>query len=493
MEKYLLSIDNGLTATKAVLFHADGRQVAAALDRTAVINRGHFSELDMDRLWSGTASCIRSVMEKAEVKPSQLVAVGGSGHGAGLYLLDESLQPLGMAITSMDDRASSLVEKWRQEGVSAYDKTRHPVWAGQAVPLLRWIKLHEPERYLRIRKILSVKDWIKFKLTGRVTTEPTDASNSGLINLATRNYDSDILRVYGIEEMSQCLADLEESCRVIGQVTEEAAAQTGLLPGTPVTSGLFDVVACALGSGVYDRDRYSMIAGTWNINSGLEPEILDCGPDTKCSLFADSDHYIYVESSATSAVNFDWFIENVLFALSPAPKDRRDLYRDINQGVARIQPDRSDPFYLPFIHSSHLVKNIQAGFDGIRAEHTIFNLIRAIYEGVVFAHKMHIDHLAKGGILRDTAILSGGAANSSIWCQLFADVLGIRVKTTESSQAGALGAAVNAATAAGLYGNFKEAVASMVRDADLYLPSEQSELCQARFESFKDLLARLEK
>ncbi|NLB51269.1 MAG: carbohydrate kinase, partial [Clostridiaceae bacterium] len=96
-------------------------------------------------------------------------------------------------------------------------------------------------------------------------------------------------------------------------------------------------------------------------------------------------------------------------------------------------------------------------------------------------------------ILRDTAILSGGAANSSIWCQLFADVLGIRVKTTESSQAGALGAAVNAATAAGLYGNFKEAVAAMVRDADLYLPSEQSELCQARFESFKDLLARLEK
>jgi L-xylulokinase len=492
MGKYLLSVDNGLTATKAVLFQIDGRQIESSLEKTPVVNHGDFSEIDMDQQWLKTAKCIRDVIKKADINPSEIAAVGGTGHGAGLYLLNHENQPLGMAITSMDSRSSYLVKQWQDENVSAYDMTLHPVWAGQAIPILRWLKLHEADRYSRISKILSVKDWIKFRLTGRITNEYTDASNSGLVNLRTRSYDKEILNIYGIQEMYDKLADLSGSCEIIGYVTNEAAAQTGLAEGTPVTAGLFDVVSCALGSGIYDDSRYSMIAGTWNINSGIEKDIVHCDSNTKCSLYADGTNYIYVESSATSAVNLEWFVDNMIGGIGNTHTDKGNLYKKIDEGVEKIKPEESNVIYLPFVHDSYLAEGVNAGFSGIRAEHNIFHVLRSVFEGVAFAHRMHIDNLKKGGIIRDSAVLSGGASNSDIWCQIFADILNIEVLTTESSQAGALGTAANAAAAIGLYRDLEDSVKNMVKIARTYYPGENSDTYQLKYKAFKELIEKLQ-
>lgn len=491
MDKYLLSIDNGLTATKAVLFHINGRQIASSQQRTPVVNYGDFSEIDMNQQWERTAVCIRDLIEKAGIDPSRIAAVGGSGHGAGLYLLDDENQPLGKAITSMDNRSAGIVKRWQEENISAYEKTLHPVWAGQAVPILKWLKLYETDRYKRIGKILSVKDWIKFKLTGCITCEYTDASNSGLINLKTRTYDKDILNIYGIEEMYEKLAPLSGSTEIIGYVTGEAAAQTGLAEGTPVTAGLFDVVSCALGSGVYDDSQYSMIAGTWNINSGIEQNIIQCDTNTKCSLFADGS-YIYVESSATSAVNLEWFLDNMIFGFGGSKGDKDQVYQKIDSEVARLDPADSEIFYLPFLHSSYLAEGVNAGLTGIRAGHNIFHVLRAVFEGVAYAHKMHIENLKKGGIVRKQAVLSGGASNSGTWCQIFADVLNLDVLTVESTQAGGMGTAINSAVAIGLYKDFEDAVSNMVKMSRTYHPGENSRIYEQRFNRFKDLIAKLE-
>jgi L-xylulokinase len=492
MEKYLLSIDNGLTATKAVLFHINGRQIASSLDKTTVIDRGVFSEIDMDQQWATTARCIRNVIEKAGINPSQIAAIGGSGHGAGLYLLDQENKPLGMAATSMDSRSSGIVKEWQERNISAYDLTLHPVWAGQAVPILRWLKDNDPDRYNHIHKILSVKDWIKFRLTGCITCEYTDASNSGLINLKTRSYDKEILNLFGIEEMMERLAPLSGSAEIIGYVTDESAAQTGLAAGTPVTAGLFDVVSCALGSGVFNNSAYSLIAGTWNINSGIEERIVECQPDTKCSLFADEIHYIYVESSATSAVNLEWFLDNLVFGFGNTVTDKGKLYQTIDKGIAKLQPEEPGIIYSPFLYSSYLAKGVHAGFYGIRAEHTVFSLLRAVFEGVAFAHKMHVENLKKGGIVRDKAVLSGGASNSGVWCQIFADILNLEVMTTETSQAGALGTAVNSAAAIGLYHDYEDAVTKMVKKARTYYPGENAGIYQLKYEAFKELISKIE-
>lgn len=493
MEKYLLSIDNGLTATKAVLFDINGRQIASSLDKTAVKNRGVFSEIDMNQQWASTAKCIKRVIEKAGIHSSHIAAIGGSGHGAGLYLLDKENNPLGMAATSMDSRSSEIVQEWQEQNISAYDLTLHPVWAGQAVPILRWLKIHDPVRYHQIHKILSVKDWIKYKLTGCIACEYTDASNSGLINIKTRSYDKEILSIYEIEEMTERLAPLSGSAEIIGHITDESAAQTGLAAGTPVTAGLFDVVSCALGSGVFSNGAYSLIAGTWNINSGVEKNIVKCEPETKCSLFADEVNYIYVESSATSAVNLEWFVDNLILGFGNTVADKSKLYQAIDKEVEKRKPEESDITYYPFLYSSYLAEGVYAGFNGIRAEHDIFTLLRAVFEGVAFAHKMHIDNLKKGGIVRDKAVLSGGASNSDVWCQIFADILNLEVMTTQSSQAGALGTAINSAVAIGFYHDYEHAVTKMVKKARTYSPGQHTGTYQSKFEAFKELINKLKR
>ncbi|MGI6141512.1 MAG: FGGY-family carbohydrate kinase, partial [Caldicoprobacterales bacterium] len=287
------------------------------------------------------------------------------------------------------------------------------------------------------------------------------------------------------------LAPLSGSSEVIGYVTGEAAAQTGLVEGTPVTAGLFDVVSCALGSGVYDDSLYSMIAGTWNINSGIEKDIVNCDSNTKCSLFADGTNYIYVESSATSAVNLEWLADNMTTGFGSPVSDKGELYKAIDIEVEKLKPEELNIFYLPFLHDCYLAEGVNAGFFGIRAEHNIFHMFRAVFEGVAFAHRMHIDNLRKGGIIRSKAVLSGGASNSDVWCQIFADVLNIKVETTESSQAGALGTAANSAIAIGLYNDFETAVSNMVKKARTYYPGENSDIYQSKFKAFKELIEKL--
>ncbi|HZK42332.1 MAG TPA: FGGY family carbohydrate kinase, partial [Clostridia bacterium] len=93
MNRYLLSIDNGLTETKAVLFDLVGKEIAISKAPTPVVNQGPRSEVDMDRQWDITASCIKGVISQSGIRAGQILAIGGSGHGAGAYLLDESLQP----------------------------------------------------------------------------------------------------------------------------------------------------------------------------------------------------------------------------------------------------------------------------------------------------------------------------------------------------------------------------------------------------------------
>ena len=105
---------------------------------------------------------------------------------------------------------------------------------------------------------------------------------------------------------------------------------------------------------------------------------------------------------------------------------------------------------------------------------------------------MHIDNLRKGGITRDRAVLSGGASNSDVWCQIFADVLNIQVLTAESSQAGALGTAANAAAAIGLYKDLEDSVSNMVKMDRIYYPGENSDTYQKKYEAFKELIVKLQ-
>ena len=464
-----LCVDCGLTDTKAVLLDAAGRERAQARLPTEVRAHGDSNEIVMTAQWERTVRVMREVLRTAGAAPGEIACVGASGHGGGLYPVDNRGAPVCDAFTSMDGRSQGILDTLRRQGVTCYPLTRHHPWSGQPTGQLRWLKENRRDLYDRIRWVLGAKDWVNFNLTGEACADCTDASNDGFMNLHTRSYDPGILAAFGIPEIAGKLPPLRGSSEIVGSVSARAARETGLAAGTPVIGGMFDVVACALGSGVHDARGHSVIAGTWNINTSLEDRLVPTPPSVKCSLSADGTRYVYVESSATSAGNLEWFLRKVLRGF-PTGDGPQDPYAAVNEAVAAIGPRDSQVIYMPFLYPSHLSRTMDACFLGLRAEHGTAHMLRAVFEGVAFAHRQHLEILAASGLGRPRAVLSGGASNSAVWSAMFADVTGLTVETADTSQAGAMGVAVCAAKGTGTYGSLEDAVGAMVRVRGRYAP-----------------------
>ncbi len=465
---YLLGLDAGNTVIKAVLFDLNGRQVAAsALDgQTSTPQPGHV-ERDLAELWRNTSTVIRDCIEKASINSHQIIGIGCCGHGNGLYLLDKTDEPL-LGIQSLDTRGAALAEKL---GASGNAQALHRLclqkpWPSQTATLLAWVKRNTPEIYRQIGTVMLCKDYIVYKLTGRRTTDISDMSGCGLLRLPDCCYDDDLNALYGLPEIRPLLPELLDPTQVIGGVTAEVAETTGLTQGTPVVAGLFDVVACALGSGVVQNAQASIIAGTWSVNQVISAKPLVSEKIFHVSSFG-KERFVSIESSATSAANLEWyareFVERAGFDADP--------FAYCNQLVSSISPSIDDPVYLPFLYGAAKGAQMRAGYFGMAGWHKEAHMLRAVFEGVVFEHKRHCDQLAAAGIHFDTATLAGGGSRSQVWPQMFSDILEIPVTVAKASETGALGVAIAAAVGIGQYADYEAAVGAMTQSDRHYVPN----------------------
>jgi L-xylulokinase len=394
----------------------------------------------------------------------------------------------------MDARSGDLIEKWQEKGMDYYSKTYTNMWNGQVIPLLFWLKENEKENFKKIYKILFCKDWIKFNLTGEYSTDYTDASNGGLIDLNNGQLNLELFSSYGIDELPDLIPKISKTKETIGYVTENAAARTGLKKGTPVVSGMVDFIACLIGSGLYDESAYSVVSGTWGINMAIRSSLSNTPDIMSTVITPDNDNYIAMEASPNSAVNLEWFLSEVLSKTGSASPDRAKLYEKINIEIEKKDISESGLFYFPFIYKSKLTKKMDGMFYGFNASHDVYDLIRAIYEGVVFSHLMHINNMQTGGINRKKVILSGGATNSDAWCQIFSDILNMEVVVTYGKELGILGLGVYQAVNQKVYKDLEEAISNMVKVKSVYKPNaERHAIYKKRFTEFKRIMKLLDK
>ncbi|HXV44318.1 MAG TPA: FGGY-family carbohydrate kinase, partial [Anaerolineae bacterium] len=311
MGKYLLGLDNGNTVSKAAIFDLSGKelQVASRKVETNYPQPG-WTERSMDALWHETAEAIREVIAKAGIKSEEIVGIGSSGHGNGVYLLDKAGKPVWNGIQSLDTRAADLVDGWNAGAINdqAFPRTLQSFWPAQPNALLAWFKQYEPAIYERIGAALLCKDYINYCLTGEIRSDYTDMSATSLLDVPNRGYSPDLMRLYGVPEMVEALPRLAFSFEIIGQVTPKAAAATGLAIGTPVVGGLFDVDASAIGAGVTRPGQACIIVGSWSINEVVTAKPIVSRDIFMTTIFADPEYWLTIEASATSATNLEWFV-----------------------------------------------------------------------------------------------------------------------------------------------------------------------------------------
>jgi L-xylulokinase len=464
---YLLGLDAGNTVIKAVLFDHNGRQCAMhALDGRSSAPQPGYVERDLNELWANACTAIRTCIEKAEIDPRQIAGIGCAGHGNGLYLLDRHGEQV-LGIQSLDSRAAALAsELTLAAGESFQAICLQKPWPSQTPTLLAWVKRHAPERYDRAATALLCKDFITFRLTGQRVSDISDMSGCGLLRLPEGRYDEDLLALYGLGDAAHLLPRLADPSEIVGRVTANAATQTGLAVGTPVIAGFFDVIASAMGSGVVAPGEASIIAGTWSINQVFSKTAVN-DPSLFMVAKFGTDRFATIESSATSAANLEWYVREIIEQYG----ESRDPFALCNDRVASVQPAPDDPLFHPYLFGSRLGAEYRAGFYGLAGWHGEGHLLRALFEGVMFEHRRHVDVLGKAGLSIGKAVLSGGGSRSPHWPQIFADGIGIPVSTAEARETGALGAAIGVGVGIGLFDRYEAGIASMTRSRGTFLPN----------------------
>jgi len=473
----LLGLDIGGSVVKATLVDlstgaARSRGRAVPVEHPAP---GH-NERDPRQMWQAVAEVVHELLSAAP-RPT-IAAVGVTGHGNGLYLVDPRGRPTHHAVMASDTRASDLVKAAVREGAQERlaPLTWNRLWPGQPGPVLAWFAEHEPDVLDEAAHALMCKDFIRAQLVGHVGTEFTDQSCNGLYDNARGGYCDEAFEALGIGNQRRLMLEPTAPTQVVGEVTLEAEEVTRIPRGTPVVAGVVDNVALHLGSGVMDGSRICVAAGTWSVNQLLVarremvPEIRlgRSAPLAACRA-ADPADALLIDASPTSASTLAWAVGQVMVAVrNEAQAAATDVFELVLRRVALREPARTDPLFVPYLDGSRDEPAARGAWLNMSSWHDADDLLAAVVEGICMEHRRHIDRIA--GDATDLPLrLSGGAAKSATWAQRFADVSGRRVEVSPAEELGALGAAVIAGTGVGLFEDLATgAMALNPRQASFY-------------------------
>ena len=491
MTDALVGIDIGQTRTKAVVFGLDGRQLGIAIDSTEADHpRPFWAERDLEGMWDTIARVVRAALEQAGTGV-EVLGVGVSGHSDGLYVVDAAGRSVRPAILATDARAAGQAAELAAgpRGARLLELTGQVPMAASPGALLRWLRDHEPEVLDRSRWLLSSTDWVRFRLTGTVATDLTMAA-AGFVALRTRTWSAEALELCGLGDVLPRLPPVLASEAVAGSVSPDAAAATGLRPGTPVVTGAHDVDTGALGMGSTSSSA-TVLLGTYAINQVLGPAPI---PDQRWQVrpFLTTDTWLHMSTSPAGAGCLDWAAGRI------GPRDPAggaDLATVVGEAET-VAATMAEPYFLPFVHGGPPGTPVGGSWIGLRSEHGRPSMLRAVMEGVAFSHRRHLEALRARMPVPSPIRLGGGGARSLAWSQLLCDTVGVTLEVTEAEEVSALGAALLAGTGVGAYGDVEEAVAATVRVAREHHPeAARRDLVDARYDRYSqasDVLGRLD-
>ena len=471
--KYVIGIDIGTSGTKTVLFDEKGGVIASStIEYPMSQPKNGWAEQDPADWWGASAKTTKTVIEKSGVSPADIVGVGLSGQMHGLVMLDETNAVLRPSIIWCDQRTAAECEDIERL-IGGRDEliriTANPALTGFTASKIMWVKKNEPEIYEKCRRILLPKDYVRLMLTGEYATEVSDASGMQLLDVPGRCWSDELLDALGIDKA--LLAKVYESPEITGRVTEEAAALTGLLPGTPVVGGAGDNAAAAIGMGVVADGRAFTTVGTSGVVFAHTDKIT-IDPKgrvhTFCCAVPGAWHVMGVTQAA--GLSLRWLRDTVCGPeIAQAEKQDVDPYKIMDGEAAESPIGANRLLYMPYLmgeRTPHLDANVRGGFVGLSAMHTRGDLIRAVLEGVSYSLKDCLGVLDGMGVNPGDMKICGGGGKSPFWRQMLADVYGVPVTRVLSDEGPALGVAILAMVGAGLYPSVKDACDAIVKPKD---------------------------
>ena len=485
----LLGIDLSTTGAKALLIDHDGRVVSSA---TTPLNLSTphplWSEQDPREWWTPTTNSIAQALATANDSGNDVVAIGLTGQMHGLVLLDDRGEVLRPAILWNDQRCGAECDKIRAR-ISRRELvqiTGNDALTGFTAPKILWVERHEPEIYRRIRHILLPKDYIRYKLTGTLAMDKADGSGTMLFDLRKRNWSSQIINALNISP--DWLPQTFEGHETTGAVTREAAALTGLRPGTPVVAGGGDQSAQAVGTGVVRPGMIAVTLGTSGVVfAATESALIE--PEGRlhafCHAVAGRWHLMGVMLSAAGSLQ--WYRDKLAC-------DRN--FADLVEEAAHVPAGSEGLIFLPYLsgeRTPHPDPLARGAWIGLTMRHGQAHLTRSILEGVAFGIKDMFCLMRDAGLGSiDEVRVSGGGAKSLLWRQILADTLNAELVSVSTTEGAAFGAALLAGVGSGVWSNVDAACAQTITTSDRVIPNKETvALYESRYEQYQRLYPTL--
>lgn len=472
----ILGIDLGTSVVKAAAFATDGEIMAVEGRRVKLYNpRPECSEQDIEETLEALGEVVHAVTRDTN---EPVEAIGLTGQGDGLWLLDEEGRSVRRAMTWLDARANSVVEEWMSSGVfeEYYRKSGNITFPGTPAAIMSALSKEDPESLERASTAGYCKDVALQRLTGERATDASDASEP-FMDHESRDYDPGILELFGLEEYQRLLAPIDPSPGPMRPLNAEGAQLIGLPEGTPVHNGPFDLPATAMGAGVTRVGDGVIIVGTTlacevltdRVDTSGEP-----GGQTLCAL--EPDRWLRAMPAMVGTASMDLTLGLL-----------GSEHEEIEEFLAESPPGANGVTVLPFFSRSgerapFVEPDARGQLSGMTLGTTRADVVRAVAEGVGYAAR----HCLEAAGLSGEVTICGGGAESLAWRQVLADVLQQPLKIARRPEVGARGAAMAAMISAGIEFDHAE----WTRSEGAVQPSE--DLAELYEEGFRGYLTRVE-
>ncbi|WP_414513743.1 xylulokinase [Nostoc sp. PCC 9305] len=478
MSDIVVGLDLGTGGVRAIAVNLQGQIIAQSTRSYPLLtpqpgwteqNSSDWVEASLDALFDVTQ----------ELNGHRAIALGLSGQMHGMVPLDADGKAIRPAILWNDQRTGKAVAEIeaaipRQELIQ---RTGNPAITGFQLPKLLWLRTEEPQAYTRLWQILLPKDYLGYVLTGEAVTEPSDASGVGCLNLANRQWDTDILHTLDINPA--LFPPVIESTAIAGRLKSEIAARVGLPVGLPVIAGGGDNAAAAIGLGISSSNlsRGSLSIGTSGvIFAPCDRPIPD--PEGRVHLFCHVDggyHLLGVTLAAGGSLR--WYRDTFAPHIS---------YTELMDMAERSQPGARGVLFLPHLageRSPHLDPDTRGALVNLSLAHTQADITRAVLEGVAFSLREALEVISAIAPVHQL-LATGGGTRSHIWLRILADVLQTELIAPKAEEGAAYGAAILAMVGIGVYPNL-EAALNILPQASNVVQPQPNPLYEEGFKRYK--------
>ncbi len=466
----ILGVDVGTSSTKVVIFDLEGIEIARAgsAPYQNLTPQPGWVEQDPQELWQALITTIRSAIENAG-QALNILSLCMSVQSGSLLPVDGNGEPLSPIITWLDGRAEGIVDEWKRAGQQEWVKATSgwSLYPSLCLPTIAWLKKNRPDVAAATTTYFSVNDFLVFRLTGKCITNPSNGGGMQLVDIHSGEWSVALARLAGIETGQ--LAQMLPSCHLIGPLLPDVCAQTGLNVTTVLVNGGHDQGCTAVGLGIIEPGRWLLACGTAWVFTGImqSASLADLPVSLDVNFHAIPNRWTISQSLGGLGASFEWWLQKS-FRLSENENQRTEMLTVLNQEMSQTDFDPA-LYFLPLTggHSDPATTR-KGGFIGLQLGHSRADMARAVMQSAAYELKWALEPILSAGIPVECFWMVGGAVHSTLWPQILADVTGISINLPQYDNWSALGAAIMAGVAIGVFPSIDTAI-SRFRKPSLYV------------------------